>query len=79
MVNKTWRIEGLKLKSVEHKIKTLADARLKRCDHSAEPAQECWPTGEKSAVHIGTELLLHGTSHTVSGIRAMPAQRPYVP
>ena len=28
------------------------------------------PTCEKSAVHIGTELLLHGTSHTVSGLRA---------
>jgi hypothetical protein len=30
------------------------------------------PTGEKSAVQIGTELLLHVTSHTVSGLRAMP-------
>ncbi len=39
----------------------------------------CGPTGEKSTVHIGTELLLHGTSHTVRGLRAMPAQRPYVP
>ncbi len=28
------------LKSVKHKIKTLADARLKRCDHLAKPAQE---------------------------------------
>jgi hypothetical protein len=36
-------------------------------------------TGEKSAVQIGTELLLHGTSHTVSGLRAMPAPRPSVP
>jgi hypothetical protein len=40
MVDKTWRNEWLKLKSVEHKIKTLADARLKRCDLSAEPAQD---------------------------------------
>jgi hypothetical protein len=40
MVDKTCRNEWLKLKSVEHKIKTLADARLKRCDLSAEPAQD---------------------------------------
>ncbi len=40
MVDKTWRNEWLKLKSVEHKIKTLADARLKRRDLSAEPAQD---------------------------------------
>jgi hypothetical protein len=39
----------------------------------------CGLTGKKRAVHIGTELLLHGTSHMVSGLRAMPAQRPYVP
>jgi hypothetical protein len=38
MVDKTWRNEWQKLKSVE--IKTLDDARLKRCDHSAGPAQE---------------------------------------
>ncbi len=39
-VDKTWRNEWQKLKSVEHKIKTLDDARLKRCDHSAGPGQE---------------------------------------
>jgi hypothetical protein len=40
MVDKTWRNEWLKLKSVKHKIKTLADARINRCDHLAGPAQE---------------------------------------
>jgi hypothetical protein len=42
MVDKTWQNDWLKLKSVKHKIKTLqvADASLKRCYHSAEPAQE---------------------------------------
>jgi hypothetical protein len=40
MVDKTWRNEWQKLKSVEHKIKTLGDARLKRCDHSAGQGQE---------------------------------------
>ncbi len=32
-------------------------------------------TDEKNAVQTGTELLQHGTSHTVSGLLAMPAQR----
>ena len=41
MVDKTWRNEWLKLKSVKNKIKTLADACLKRCNHSAGPGQEC--------------------------------------
>jgi hypothetical protein len=40
MVDQTWRNKWLKLKSVQHKVKTLADARLKRCDLSAEPAQD---------------------------------------
>jgi hypothetical protein len=80
MVDKTWRNEWLILKSVKHKIQTLADARVNRCDHSAGRAgPRSGPTGEMCAVQIGTELLLHGTSHTVSGLRAVPAQRPYVP
>ena len=37
------------------------------------------PPTEKCAVQIGTELLRHGTSHMVSGLRAMPAQRANVP
>jgi hypothetical protein len=40
MVDTTWQNKWLKLKSVEHKIKTLADAHLKRCDLSAKPAQD---------------------------------------
>jgi hypothetical protein len=41
----------------------------------------CGQTGEKSAVHfqVRTELLLYCTSHMVSGLSAMPAQRQYVP
>jgi hypothetical protein len=35
---------------------------------------ESGPTGEKSAVQIGTELLLHDTSHTVS-MASVPCQR----
>jgi hypothetical protein len=42
-----------------------------------------WPgsgqTREKRAVQNGMELLLHHTSHTVSGLSAMPAQQQYVP
>jgi hypothetical protein len=92
MVDKTWQNEWLKLKSVKHKIKTLADARVNRCYHAARPAQEVGLSGptphflgrlaksaQLCAVQIGTELLLHGTSHTVSGLRAMPVQLPYVP
>ncbi len=78
-VDKTWRNEWQKSKLVEHKIKTLADARLKRCDHLAEPGQEVGRHAKRALFHIGTEVLLHCTSHTVSGLRAMPAQRPYVP
>ncbi len=40
MVDKTWRNDWLQLKSVKHKIKSLDDARLKRCYHSAGPGQE---------------------------------------
>jgi hypothetical protein len=75
MVDKTWLNDWLKLKSVKHKIKALADAM--RSFGRAGPGSG--PTGEKSTVQIRTELLLHGTSHTVSGLGAMPAQRPCVP
>ncbi len=40
MVDEKWRNDWLKLKSVKHKIKTLADARVNRCNHLAEPAQD---------------------------------------
>ncbi len=40
MVDKTWRNDWLKSKSVKHKIKTLADTSVNQCDHSAELAQE---------------------------------------
>jgi hypothetical protein len=72
MVNKTWQNEWLKLKSVKHKIKTQRPSQAMQSFGRAGPG--CGLTGEKSAVQIGTELLLHGTSHTVSGLHAMPAQ-----
>ncbi len=34
---------------------------------------------EKGAVQIGIPLLLHGISHTVSGLHAIPAQQQYIP
>jgi hypothetical protein len=77
MVDKTWQNDWLKLKSVKHKIKTLADASVNRCNHSAGPDRagpDSGLKGEKSTVQIGTELLLHSTSHTVSG-----PQQQYVP
>ncbi len=40
MVDKAWQNDWLQLKSVIHKIKTVADARVNRCYHSAGPAQE---------------------------------------
>jgi hypothetical protein len=40
MVDKAWQNDWLKLKSVKHKIKTLADACVNRCDHSAGQAKE---------------------------------------
>jgi hypothetical protein len=48
MVDETWRNDWLKLKSVEPKIKTLADARLKRRDHSAGQAQEVGRLAKKA-------------------------------
>ncbi len=60
-------------------IKTLADARVNRCDHLAKPAQDVGRLAKRALFQICTELLLHGASHTVSGLRAMPAQRQYVP
>jgi hypothetical protein len=61
---KLWRTESL---AQGTKLKLLLMPRLKRRDHSAGPGQEVGRAGEKSAVQIGTELLLHGTSYTVSG------------
>jgi hypothetical protein len=54
---KLWWTEYLVQSS---KLKLLLMNLVNQCNHSAG-------TGEKSAVHIGTELLLHCTSHTVSG------------
>jgi hypothetical protein len=59
MVNKTWRNDWLKLKSVKHKIKTLADARLKRCYHSAEPAQKMSRQAKRALFKSGIVAALH--------------------
>jgi hypothetical protein len=73
---KLWLTESL---AQSTKLKLLLMPSVNRRDHSAGPGQEVGRAGETSAVQIGTELLLHCTSHTVSGLRTMPAQLPYVP
>jgi hypothetical protein len=71
---KLWQTESL----AKHKIKTLADpVSTDAIIRLGQPRK--WVDWRKERFQIGTEFLLHCTSHTVSGLRAMPAPRQYVP
>jgi hypothetical protein len=72
MVDETWRNEWLKLKSVEHKIKTLADARLKRCNHLAEPAQDVGRQAKRAL--FKSVLTCCCTSPVTRSVASMPCQ-----
>jgi hypothetical protein len=72
---KLWRTESLARST---KLKILLMPRVNQRNHSAGPGQDVGRLA-KRALFMSVPLLLHGTSHTVSGLRAMPAQRPYIP
>jgi hypothetical protein len=70
MVDKTWRNEWLKLKSVEHKIKTLADAHFHL---SAEQAQDVGRLA-KRALFISV-LNCYCTVPVTRSVASVPCQR----
>ncbi len=73
MVDETWRNDWLKLKSVEHNIKTLADARLKQRDHSAEPAQDVGRLAKRALFKSVRNCCC--TSPVTRSVASVPCQR----
>ncbi len=63
--------------AAKHKIKPFADSPSQALQSFGQAGPGSQPTGKKCPVQIGTELLLHRTSKTVSGLCAMPAQWQY--
>ncbi len=72
-VDKTWQNDWLKLNSVKHKIKTLADARLKRGDHLAWPAQEVGRLAKRAL--FKSVLNFCCTTPVTRSVASVPCQR----